>query len=295
MTSYKVFPGIELTYYNIHRERCILKNPNKGNILEIHHCREGRVECEFQESFCYLSKGDMAIGCKDSIGNDFYFPTKHYHGLTVTINMDSVPKCLSCILQDVMVQPAHLLEKYCHQGQCYIMRAKPCLEHIFSELYSVPDSIKKGYFKVKILELLLFLDGIEIEAENHTFFYPRTQVALAKDVCQYLFQHMNQRITLEELSSIFHVSGTQIKTSFKCVYGQSIYAYIRCEKMHAAARLLKQTDDTVLNVAGRFGYDNGSKFAKAFKNIIGMTPNEYRKEFRDTELVGKCLNGAEKI
>ena len=42
--------------------------------------------------------------------------------------------------------------------------------------------------------------------------------------------------------------------------------------------MLQHSDSTVLEIAGRFGYDNGSKFAAAFKDVMGMTPNEYRSE-----------------
>jgi AraC-like DNA-binding protein len=61
------------------------------------------------------------------------------------------------------------------------------------------------------------------------------------------------------------------------VYGSSVYAFTKEQKMRAAAALLRsQADVTILEVAGRFGYDNGSKFAKAFRDVIGMTPAEYR-------------------
>ena len=32
----------------------------------------------------------------------------------------------------------------------------------------------------------------------------------------------------------------------------------------------------VLDIAGQFGYDNASKFARAFRDVIGVSPNEYR-------------------
>ena len=35
-------------------------------------------------------------------------------------------------------------------------------------------------------------------------------------------------------------------------------------------------DRTVLDIAGQFGYDNGSKFAKAFRDVIGVRPAAYR-------------------
>ena len=55
------------------------------------------------------------------------------------------------------------------------------------------------------------------------------------------------------------------------------YAYIRMQKMQAAAKRLVGTDQSVLAIAGDFGYDNASKFAKAFRDAFGVTPGEYRR------------------
>ncbi len=88
--------------------------------------------------------------------------------------------------------------------------------------------------------------------------------------------HVSDKITLEQLSAIFHVSGTSIKNSFRAVYGVSVYSHIRTQKMQMAAQFLLQSDDTVLEIAGQFGYENASKFSSAFKDVMGMTPNEYR-------------------
>ena len=43
-----------------------------------------------------------------------------------------------------------------------------------------------------------------------------------------------------------------------------------------AAALLRETDRTVLDIACQFGYDNASKFARAFRDVIGVSPREYR-------------------
>lgn len=49
------------------------------------------------------------------------------------------------------------------------------------------------------------------------------------------------------------------------------------KKIQEAALILIKTDTSILEIAGYFGYDNRSKFTKAFKDIMGMTPNEFRK------------------
>lgn len=278
LASYPVFPGIALTYTDVNAASCAAA-PGAGEVLEITHCRAGRMECQFTDEFCYLTAGDLAITQKRGGGRATYFPLGHYAGISILVDLNGAPDCLSCILDDVNVQPRALCKKYCAGGTSFIARSNPALEHIFSELYSVPPEIQKGYFKVKALELLLFLSGMDIgRDELAQRSYTSAQVALAKAVCRYLSAHMDRRYTLEQLSEIFHVSGTQIKAAFKGVYGVPIYTYTRTQKMQAAARLLRESDCTVLEIAGRVGYDNGSKFAGAFRDVMGVTPNEYRSQ-----------------
>ena len=81
---------------------------------------------------------------------------------------------------------------------------------------------------------------------------------------------------LAELAERFSVSVAQIKSAFGGVYGMSPAAYIRAQKMRGAADALRATNRTVLDIAGQYGYDNASKFAKAFRDVIGVSPNEYR-------------------
>ena len=62
------------------------------------------------------------------------------------------------------------------------------------------------------------------------------------------------------------------------VYGKPLYQCIRAYKMRVAARLLRETDRTVLDIAGEFGYGNSSKFAAPFREVLGASPGEYRQK-----------------
>lgn len=285
MTSYSVFPGIDIIYNDVHIRSCAVDRAHVGSILEINHCREGRIECEFRDEFFYLSPGDLSISRKDDAGHASYFPLSHYHGVTIMIDLQRAPDCLACLMDDIDVCPSALAKKFCDGSSCFVMRAQPSVEHIFSELYSVPDCIRKGYFKVKILELLLFLSSMDPQPERRQT-YSKTQVELAKAACRFLSEHMEKKVTITELAERFRVSETQIKNSFKGVYGVSVYAYIRTQKMQAAALTLRKSNFTILEVAGKYGYDNGSKFAKAFRDVMGFAPNEYR----DSDLITFCLD-----
>ena len=169
------------------------------------------------------------------------------------------------------------MQKFCSGSAAYVAQSQPGISHIFSELYSVPASIKKGYCKVKVLELLLFLSVLDLRSdESARRQYSLSQRELAHSVSAYLLAHRNARVTLEQLSEEFHVSGTMIKTSVRTVYGVCFSRFVRLQKMESAAELLRDTDLTVLDIASRHGYDNASKFAAAFKEVTGMTPREYR-------------------
>lgn len=276
-TSYQVFPGIKLVYNSIHVQSIDDTVKSGDDVIEICHCREGRMEFNLRDEFCYITPGDIIIVRSGDITGASYFPIGHYHGISIFIDIDRAPGCLSCFLDDVKVQPKLLAEKFCSSNRCFVARSNPSFEHIFSEIYSVPEKIRRGYLKIKTLELLLFLSAMEPEQdEYHTRALPKTQVELAKEISRYLTVHMDNRITIKQLSDFFHVSGTQIKTAFKAVYGVSFYAYIRTQKMESAAYMLEYTDKSILEIAGEHGYDNGSKFANAFKAVKGLTPTEYR-------------------
>ena len=279
VTVYPVFSGIELVYYDVHMQSCDINLSKGREMLIITHCQEGRIEFEYKNGeYLYLASGDLSIQKNTENIRHRYCPLSHYHGVSVAIDMNRVPRCFSCILDDVFVSPEELEMKFCSEKPYSIMRENISIEHIFSELYSVPENIRKGYHKVKVLELLLFLSGLEYKGESEERrYFSRSQVTAAKEAKKYLLAHLDEHITITELADMLGISSTSLKICFKGVYGDTINGYITNCKMQKAASLLKNTDKSVLEIAGIVGYNNGSKFAGAFRRVMNKSPNEYRK------------------
>lgn len=279
MTAYQIFPGIHFVYSNAHIQsvRFEERKTTSNDIIEISHCREGRLECNVHGEFCYLAPGDLVIARTNRISSSLYFPLRHYHGSTIQIDLNQTPKGFSALFDEIGVEPKEIAEKFCSEKGGFIARANPVFEHIFSELYRVPAKIQKGYLQIKTLELFLFLSVMDAQQDElANRIYTKSQVDLAKKVSQYMLEHMNDRITLEQLIGQFHMSGAHIKKTFKGIYGVSLGSYIRAQKMESAAYMLEYTDKTILEIANEHGYDNGSKFASAFRAIKGCNPTEYR-------------------
>ena len=97
-------------------------------------------------------------------------------------------------------------------------------------MYSVPEAIRKGYLKVKILELFLYLSALDfVGNETAERIITRKQSELAKSVCSYLEENMAERVTLDMLAKKFHMSGTSIKNSFKAVWRFALCVHTRSE------------------------------------------------------------------
>lgn len=276
---YQVFPGISLVYEDIHAQNCIYHRKISDSIFEIRHCREGRFEGKTQNEFFYMEQGDLSVCKPQKMLNKSYYPLHHYHGITIIIDVEKTPKCLSCFLEDVNVEPKYLMDKFCNISDTFVARSMSSISHVFDELYCVPENILKGYIKVKVLGLMLFLTNIDVKTDEVIKRkFTHNQKILANNIAQYLLENMDTKVRLEQLSEIFLVSATQIKSSIKAVYGISLQNMIKIQKMQSAAKLLENTDLTIVEIAGKHGYDNASKFSAAFKSIIGVTPKEYRNK-----------------
>ena len=276
-----MLPGIEIIYVSAHEQELDLQyySDVPSDTFEIFHCREGRMELQLGNDYCYISPGDLLLVRAQEISSSFYFPLKHYHGLIVRVNLAKAPRCFSCIIQDVNVQPHLVAGRFCRDKGYYIARSNASFEHIFSEMYNIPDVIRRGYLKIKVLELMLFLSVYDVQVEKtRPLALSPAQVYLAKAVGKYLGEHMEERFTLEQASQMFNASTTSIKNAFKAVYGVPFYAFIKAGKMESAACMLEHTDKTIAQIAGEHGYDNSGKFASAFRAVKGMSPGDYRQQ-----------------
>ncbi len=103
------------------------------------------------------------------------------------------------------------------------------------------------------------------------------QVKIIREIHDDLAQHMDRRVTIEELAHRYLINPTTLKTVFKEVYGSSLAAHMKEHRMERAAALLRETDLSVAEIAVQVGYESQSKFTAAFKEQFGQLPKEYRR------------------
>ena len=94
-------------------------------------------------------------------------------------------------------------------------------------------------------------------------------------------KHLSEDISLGILSERFHLSGSYISQLFKNEVGVNFLAYLTNIRMEHAKKLLLSTALPVAEISERSGYGDYRVFTKAFKKSEGITPSQYRRNFRD--------------
>ncbi len=106
------------------------------------------------------------------------------------------------------------------------------------------------------------------------------QTELIKKIHNQLINNLDKRFTIEELSKFYLINTSSLKSIFKSVYGLPIAAYMKEYRMKYAAKLLRENNDSIADIAAAVGYSSQSKFTKAFKDIMQVLPVEYRNRYR---------------
>lgn len=279
MHCYHLFPGIDLAYSTFQASSCFMRDKPMPNVLEIAFCRAGRFECEYKHGYVtYLGEGDFAVSVLTPEREPPAFPIGYYDGIALIVDMNVTGPCFENIVEGVSINLNELVKKFCGDHCCSVIKTPPALRHVFNEICEVQDEPPLGYLRLKVLEGFFLLSQMLPQENFETVaYYSAAQIKKVKALKQELTVHLESKETLKSMAGRYDMSLTALKDCFKAVYGKPIFAFQREYKMQAATKLLVTTNDSIAEIAGMLGYENPNKFSTAFKEIIGLSPSEYRR------------------
>lgn len=104
-----------------------------------------------------------------------------------------------------------------------------------------------------------------------------------KNILQYIRSRYDRRLTVEEIADAAGMNAQYFCRYFKKNTGKTVTEYINDIRINHAAGMLLESDEKIIHIAGRCGYDNMGYFIKRFRQCKGVTPSDYRK--RNSEKV----------
>lgn len=112
---------------------------------------------------------------------------------------------------------------------------------------------------------------------NHHLLHENQQ-SLGELIKEYIRQNLDQKITLMSLSKKFHRSTVTLTECFRKEFGTSIMQYVLEKRLESAARLLKDTDTSVGEIARNCGFQDAEYFSRCFKSKFGLAPSVWKRK-----------------
>lgn len=101
---------------------------------------------------------------------------------------------------------------------------------------------------------------------------------LIQRILDYTELHYNEKLTVAELSKIFHYSESYIEKKFKNTMEMTFPEFLRQKRIYSSLSIISNTYKNVDDLASRVGYSDTKCFIKNFKRYVGMTPLQYKKQ-----------------
>ena len=275
--DYSIFPGIDLIFMDFNCSD-IFDEPNEmRNVLEIRHYQEGRVEFEFEgDKVFHLQQDEFCVNGMLNMPARYSFPFDYCSGLSLVLDKNSMTEVTRSQLALFQIDISVLEEDLDTAHQWYICKTPPSMCHVFEELYAAKEHETSQYFRIKVLELLYHATKLRKEDRVAATYYAREHLEIVKRVRKAMLQDLSRSTPLEQFLRGEAISTVTFQTIFKQIYGRSPYAYLKHYRMNSAAVQLRESNESINQIALSLGYSNASKFARAFRDVFGVLPKDYR-------------------
>ncbi|UVI32447.1 AraC family transcriptional regulator [Paenibacillus spongiae] len=118
------------------------------------------------------------------------------------------------------------------------------------------------------------------ESHWHAGYDQPDRVTQLMNMKEYLNQHADRTVTLDEMSAHFHMNKRYLIGLFRQAFDQTPIQYHQQMRMEQAKNLLKYSQLSMQEMSEALGYPNLHTFSRAFKNNSGCSPSAYRTAFR---------------
>lgn len=162
--------------------------------------------------------------------------------------------------------------------------------------FSGESALKAGKILEEILQTsgmerhLLFVKLIDYLGNSHSRIIASPDYAneikdqreprMAK-IYRFTTRNYNRKIGLDEVASVAGMNVTAFCRYFRQKSGKTFSQFVNEQRISYACKFLKHGNRTIADICDEAGFNNLSNFNRQFKNIIGMSPSEYRELFKD--------------
>ncbi len=277
---------------SLNKDLTLTVSSNKESPLCIIFCVEGATVHTIGEQETHYEMSNL-LGSMSAIpaskNQTFKFPANHPFRQTIMlIDRKKYLKKIECeldLMPDALrklFEPKHVGISFLYQSH-YSIAIADCIEEIQENNYK--DIVRATFMESKLLELLSlqikqFRD--DLNPSDSRKILRKFDIDKINQARNILLDNMQDPPTIPQLAKQVGTNQQKLKKGFKAIFDDTIYNYLRTQRLEKARLLLLEGSLNVQEVATHVGYINKSHFARRFKEKFGYSPKNYVKKIRAT-------------
>ncbi|WP_337101080.1 helix-turn-helix domain-containing protein [Paenibacillus sp. YIM B09110] len=168
-----------------------------------------------------------------------------------------------------------------------------CLHHLEGELMELSKDYRSIWRNIhnELMRLIKRWDTVdELQNESERIFEMLVEKVNAQrdshsnkgliiEIRSYIeHNYANSELSLDYLSSKFQLNAKYLSKMFKEEFGENFVDFLIGLRIDYAKKMLLETQKTMQSISGEVGYYNYNSFNRAFKNVVGLSPRDFRKQ-----------------
>jgi AraC-like DNA-binding protein len=226
------------------------------DFLELIFFLEGKAEIRVLENVFKLKLFDLIL-----------YPPGLYHQEKLNSFFHQEIICLgfSYSADAVLSEPIHITD------------TSGTIRHTVEQIYfEYTQSDKRNAIVDSYIRTLFLLINRALE------YSPIEAMDIPETARQYIHEHFNENISVNDICSRVSVSKSYLSRSFSARYGVAPMHYLNIVRIEAAKRLLTSSNMNISETGSRIGIGDAKYFSRLFKKITGFSPSLYKKRMLDS-------------
>lgn len=129
--------------------------------------------------------------------------------------------------------------------------------------------------RIKNLQYHMIIDYADRVKKQRQYNIKNTK--MINEISKYIRNHISEPIKTSDIADFLGKSRGGLTTEFKKQSGMNLSDFIKLKKIQEARELLYSTNKSISLISNYLGFSSQSHFTRAFKEITGITPKEYRE------------------
>ncbi len=215
---------------------------------------------------------------------DLVFFFKNRAGAYVVVNRSLAERCGFQRKSDLIgktadqVYPEPLGQRYRQQDDNLLQTGKPFLNQLELQIYPsrstgwcITHKVPLKGKQQEVVGLVGISKDLHAPSEKSEDYTP------VADTIQYIQTHFDSPLKVSDLARRAGLSAYQFEQRMYRIFELTAGQFIQKVRMDAAVRRLEETEDAIVQIALDCGYSDQSTFSRQFKQVVGLSPGQYRR------------------